>query len=186
MSASLRRAAAFFLLAAVVATLGCLLVYAVVQQDLRQGADDPQHQLAEDAVASLAAGDAASAVVGPAKVDIAHSLEPFLIVYDASGAVLASGGQIDGLAPVVPTGVRASAIATGSDHVTWQPRPGVRIATVVLPWSGGTVLAGRSLRRVEEITASLGALVGAGWLVLLVAIAGVSLVSARLWPRRTD
>ena len=34
--------------------------------------------------------------------------------------------------------------------VTWQPREGVRVATVTARWGGGTVMAGRSLREVER------------------------------------
>ena len=98
-------------------------------------------------------------------------------------AVLASGAQLDGTAPVPPPGVLATAIQTGTDRVTWQPRSGVRIATVVLRWTGGTVLAGRSLRRTEEITRSIETLIGAGWLALIAAIAAASFASARLWPR---
>ena len=126
-----RRFLAFFLPAIVLATIGCGIVYAAVQQDLRQGADDPQHQLAEDAVARLTAGDSPTAVVGTGRVDIASSLDPFVIVYDPTGAVLASGGRLGGVAPVPPAGVLATAIQAGSDRVTWQPRSGVRIATVV-------------------------------------------------------
>ena len=48
-----RRALAFFLPVAVLATLCCGFVYTAVQQDLRMGANDPQLQLAEDAAAFL-------------------------------------------------------------------------------------------------------------------------------------
>ena len=182
MNLTVRRWLALFLPLVVVVTLGSLLLYVVVQQDLRQSADDPQHQLAEDAVARLAAGDAPASVVGAGQVDIAASLAPFVIVYDASGSVLAASGRLDGAAPVPPAGVLTTASQTGTDRVTWQPRPSVRIAAVVLRWNGGTVLAGRSLRRVEEIESALGGLVSVGWLVLLAAAATAALVGARLWP----
>jgi hypothetical protein len=67
--------------------------------------------------------------------------------------------------------------------VTWQPRPGVRIATVTVPWNGGTVLAGRSLRLVEEHAATLELLVGGGWLATLAALAAAAGAVARLWPK---
>ena len=85
MHTTMRRFLAFFIPAATAATIGSLVLYAAIQQDLRKGADDPQHQLAEDAVARLTAGDAPSAVVGSGDVDIAKSLDPFLIVYDEHG-----------------------------------------------------------------------------------------------------
>ena len=65
--------------------------------------------------------------------------------------------------------------------MTWQPRPGVRVATVSVPWSGGTVTAGRSLRLVEEREDTLLQLVAVGWLVTVAALAVVSAVVARLW-----
>jgi hypothetical protein len=74
-------------------------------------------------------------------------------------------------------------IASGIDKVTWQPRPRVRIATVSVPWRGGTVTAGRSLRVVEEQEAALELLVGAGWLATLVALAISSAVSAWILAR---
>jgi hypothetical protein len=67
--------------------------------------------------------------------------------------------------------------------VTWQPRSGVRVATVVLRWSGASVLAGRSLRRVEEMESSIEGLVALGWLAIIAVIVIAALMSARLWPR---
>ena len=60
----IRRALAFFLPVAVLATLCCGLVYGAVQQDLRMGANDPQLQLAEDAARALDAGAPAATLVG--------------------------------------------------------------------------------------------------------------------------
>jgi hypothetical protein len=83
----------------------------------------------------------------------------------------------------VPPGILANARATGRDAVTWQPRAGVRIATVTVPWSGGSVLAGRSLRLVEEHASALELMVAAAWLATLAALAIAAGVAARLWPR---
>jgi hypothetical protein len=52
----LRRALAFYVPVAVLATLCCGLVYALVQQDLRQSANDPQIQMAQDAARALDSG----------------------------------------------------------------------------------------------------------------------------------
>jgi hypothetical protein len=177
-----RRALAFFLPLVVLATLACALVYTTVQQDLRSGANDPQFQLAEDAVAALNAGATPSTLVGAAKVDVARSLAPFLVIFDATGAVIATDGVLDGHDPVPPGGVLDSARSDPPNTVTWQPRAGVRIAQVSLPWRGGTVLAGRSLREVEQREDQLLSVVSAFWLVGLVALAAAALVAARLWP----
>jgi hypothetical protein len=143
---------------AVLATGLCGLVYLCVQQALRAGANDPQIQLAEDAAAALSRG-AAPASVLPASaapgglVDVASSLAPFVMVFDAQGALLASSGQLHGRPPALPRGVLEYARDPDEDRVTWQPEPGVRIASIVTAYGGaapGYVLAGRSLREVEK------------------------------------
>ncbi len=178
----LRRAIAIFLPCAVLATALCGLVYVVAQQDLRTGANAPQQQIAEDTAAKLDAGADPVSVVGATSLDISRSLATFLVVHDVAGAVLATDGTLDGSAPRVPRGVLDSARATGRDAVTWQPRPGVRIATVTVPWTGGTVLAGRSLRIVEQRVDALGLLVSVGWIVTILALGVVSAIAAYLWP----
>lgn len=178
----IRRAVAVFLPLAVLATLGSGLLYVVVQQELRWGANDPQIQLAEDAARALDAGATPAAVAGTAKVDVAASLSPFIVVYDASGGVLAAGGQLDGADPVPPLGVLGQARTGSPSMVTWQPRSGVRIASVTVAWRGGTVLAGRSLREVERREDLALLLVGAGWAAIMAAVAVASLVAARVWP----
>jgi hypothetical protein len=124
--------------------------------------------------------------VGSLRVDLTKSLDPFVAIYAADGTVVASDGALDGAAPAPPTGVLDAARQKGVDRVTWQPRAGVRVATVVLRWSGGTVLAGRSLRRVEEIESSIEGLLGLGWVGLIATVAMASAIAARLWPRARD
>ena len=171
-----------FLPLAILATAIAGLLYVVAQQDGRWLANDPQGQLAEDAAARLDAGGRPQDQVNPVPVDIARSLAPFVVIYGSTDNVLASGGTLDGQPPSVPAGVLAAARTTGRNAVTWQPRPGVRLATVSVPWTGGTVLAGRSLRLVEEHASQLELLVGAGWLATLAALAVAAGVVARLWP----
>jgi hypothetical protein len=178
----IRRALAFFLPVAVLATLCCGFVYAAVQQDLRMGANDPQLQLAEDAARALDAGAPAATLVESAKVDAAVSLAPFIVILGPTGHVLATDGQLDGHDPVPPPGVLDAARQNPPNAVTWEPRAGVRIATVTVPWHGGTVLAGRSLREVERQEDSILLIVAAAWLVMLGALAVTAVVAAWLWP----
>ncbi|MCX5973255.1 MAG: hypothetical protein NTU59_00990, partial [Coprothermobacterota bacterium] len=96
-----------------------------------------------------------------------------LVVYDEKGQPLAWSGELDQAAPAVPQGVLTSARDRGQNRVTWQPRPGVRSAIVVVPYQGarsGFVLAGRSLREAEALSSTLLLLVGFGWLGSLVAV----------------
>jgi hypothetical protein len=182
LSIRLRRALAFFLPVAVLATLCCGLVYTAVQQDLRQGANDPQLQLAEDAAQALDAGARPATIVGSETVDVAASLAPFVVIYDRSGTVLATDGRLDGQDPVPPLGVLDAARTDPPNKVTWQPRAGVRIASVSVPWSGGTVLAGRSLREVERQEDDILHIAAVAWLVMMAALAAAALVAAWLWP----
>src|SRR5581483_1399921 len=100
--------------------------YTAVQQDLRQSANDPQIQLAEDTATAIAGGQAAQAVLPPGQVDIAHSLAPYIAVYDGGGSALASSGTLDGKPPILPEGVFGYVAHHGEDRFTWQPRPGIR------------------------------------------------------------
>lgn len=147
------------------------------------GANSPQLQLAEDAARALDAGASATTLVGSAKVDLAVSLAPFVVIFDPAGHVLATDGQLDGHDPVPPLGVLDAAGQNPPNEVTWEPRAGVRIATVTIPWNGGTVLAGRSLREVERQEDNVLFIAAVAWLVMLGALAAAALVAAWLWPR---
>lgn len=152
----------YWLCAALVITALYATVFAVTQAVLRGGANDPQIQVAEDAAAQLGRGANATSLVGDT-VDLGASLAPFTIVYDRQGNVLASSGRLNGQIPLLPTGVLTST-AVGSEHkVTWQPQPGVRIASVVVANDQGYVLSGRSLREVERRIDSLELLVAVAW-----------------------
>ena len=161
-----------WLLVAIVVTGLIGLLYAVVQQDIRQGANDPQIQMAEDAAAKLAGGQSVQDVVPSEKVDIATSLAPYLIVFDANGNPIASSAQLDGQTPSIPSGVFDSVRKNGEDRITWQPQSGVRSAIVVTQFTGSTsgfVVAGRSLREVEKREDGLLQILEAGWVVMMLA-----------------
>jgi hypothetical protein len=152
----------------------CALVYLTVQQSLRMGANDPQIQLAEDAASNLNAGAGMDSVVPSAKVEIANSLAPFLVVFDDSGKVLASSATLHGALPAFPVGVLYYARQNGQNRVTWQPEVGVRMATVVVPYNSGFVMAGRSLLEIEKRESQVESLSGLAmlgiWAVTLIVI----------------
>jgi hypothetical protein len=160
----------YWLLPAVIITGLCGLIYITVQQDLRQSADDPQIQLAEDTAAKLAAGQQVQSVVPVEKVDIATSLAPYIIVFDARGKPVASSAQLNGQTPTIPAGIFDYVRQNDEDRITWQPQPGVRSAIVVTQFKGanpGFVLAGRSLREVERREDNILRIVQIGWLGML-------------------
>ena len=161
----------YWLLVAIVVSGLCFLAYGLLQQDLRQNANDPQIQMAEDAAAQLAAGQPIQAVMPANKVDIARSLAPYMIVFDANGKPIASSAVLDGQTPTIPTGVFDSVRRGNEDRITWQPQPGVRSAIVVTQYKGATagfVLAGRSLREVENRENAMQEITFIIWFALLV------------------
>jgi hypothetical protein len=145
----------------------CLFVYAAVQQAYRQGADDPQIQMANDAAGALADGQSADALVPAAKVSVAESLSPFLIIYDGSGKELASSAVLEGQTPALPNGVLDSTKQLGENRISWQPRPGVRIATVIVSYPNGYVLAGRNMREVEQREGQVSIFTGITWVLAM-------------------
>ena len=159
-----------WLLVVIVVTGLIGLLYAAVQQNIRQGANDPQIQMAEDTAAKLENGQSVQNVVPSEKVDIATSLAPYLIIFDANGSPIASSAQLDGQTPTIPSGVFDSVRQNGEDRITWQPQTGVRSAIVVTQFNGSTsgfVVAGRSLREVEKREDGLLQILVAGWVVMM-------------------
>jgi len=153
-------------------------VYGAVQQDLRQGANDPQIQMAEDAAARLNAGAAPNQVVPSDQIELEGSLQLYVMVFDAESRLMASSAQLNGQAPPFPPSVFDSARSRGQDRITWQPAPGVRSAVVVQPWRAGFVVVGRSLRLVEERIDQIFLLTGFAWLVTLGCTALAALLAA--------
>ena len=152
----------------VIITAFCALAYGTVQQSLRQGANDPQIQMAEDAAAALDEGAGVDAVVPTQQVEFSRSLAPFLVVYDANAKPVASSGLLNGQMPDYPIGALQAAKQSGENRVTWQPDANVRIASVAVPFKSGYVVAGRSLREVENREAQTQLMAFGVWVVSLI------------------
>ncbi|MFN8475936.1 MAG: hypothetical protein U0822_27420 [Anaerolineae bacterium] len=168
----------YWLAPAAAATLLAGMIYLVAQQSLRLSANDVGVQVAEDTAAALEAGQDPAGLIG-SPVDVAKSLAPFAIIYDDAGHVAASAARLDGATPVLPPGVLDNVRSHGESRITWQPQPGVRLATVVTRVDGptpGFVAAGRSLREIERRIDELGLLIAVAWLATL----GITLVVAAL------
>jgi hypothetical protein len=164
-------------------TLICGLIYATVQQDYRQSANDPQVQIAEDVVYAIEGGRKADTIVSPTapKVDMEKNLDAYVIVYNDKGEVLNSSAQLENKAPQLPSGVLDFVRKNGEERLTWEPKKDVRHAVVVKRYKDGFVLAGRSLREVEKREQKLTLQIAAGWLATMGATLFLSLV---LTPKR--
>jgi len=163
----------------VATTVLCGLVYLAVQQDYRQSANDPQIQVSEDLSRALSTGEDIAKLVPTETVDLSTSLATFMIVYDDSGQIVASTAKLDGATPTLPSGVLDFVKTHGQERLTWQPKTGVRSATVVTRFVGkssGYVLAGRSLREVEKREEQLLAQISLAWVAAILATLATTLV----------
>jgi hypothetical protein len=154
---------------AITVSLICVILYGVVQQNYRQNADDPQYQMATDAVAALQRQENPMTLVNPV-VDLSVGLSPYLIFYDAQGKPIVSGAQLNGKAPELPAGVLDVAGKNGEHALSWQPQPDIRQALVIKKVTGNDVafvVAGRSLWKVEARIGLLIRQLVTGWLLAL-------------------
>ena len=175
-----------------------LFAYWAVQQDYRISANDPQIQMAEDAASALAQGVTPAALVRDlVLVDIRASLAPWIVIYDASGKPVTGTAMLDDAVAQLPAGVFDESgwhtyaeqgiplsIPAHEDRFSWQPRPDVRQAVVLVHVSSssftGYLASGRNMREIEnrEGTLTLGAglaFVGTEFGTLVVIIALLSL-----------
>ncbi|MEP6614975.1 MAG: hypothetical protein ABJA57_00280 [Ginsengibacter sp.] len=159
-----------YLVAIAVVTIVILLVYATVQQSYRTNANDPQIQIAEDLGAYLQAGKQLETICHADTIDIGQSLSPVVTFYDGHGNPVKSTGFMDGKMCRLPAGLFDQARREGIHSVTWQPRPGVRMALVLLHVKSSNVefvAAARSLREVEVREYSLRKMIILAWILCI-------------------
>ena len=172
------------------------LAYAAVQHDLRTSADYPQTHIAADAAQALAGGAdplAVSAfyVTSYSPIDIAKSLDPYIVIFDHAGTPVASSARLAGRMPSLPAGVFSYTAAHGEDRITWQPSPDVRQAIVVSSYTdpntgkASYVMSGRSLREVEQTESDIG-LLSCGIWALSAALVTIALVLCAACERRKE
>ncbi|MBA2250902.1 MAG: hypothetical protein H0W12_12015 [Chitinophagaceae bacterium] len=143
------------------------LIYVTVQQTYRTSANDPQVQMARDMSTKLLQSKSVDAYFTDT-VDVAQSLAPFYVLYDASGKPIRSTGYLDGQMYSVPMGVFETVKKSGEQQVTCQPRKSIRMAMVIERTNTGPVAyvaAGRSLKMAEERISILTTTVFIAWLI---------------------
>ena len=169
--------------AAVLVTGIILLVYAAMQQQYRSAANDPQLQMARDAVTALKQGKAVAEIMPTDTVDMEQSLATCMQLYNTSGKQVASNGYIGAKPPVVPAGVLNKARVEGEYPVSWQPSPMARMGAVIA-YTGGRqgsyVLVTRSLEEVEKRIGALVKMIFMCWLLCMCVICAHGLLQAYL------
>lgn len=167
-------------LAAILTVIGGAASFTISQM-LRSGANQPQIDMVNYYVGEIASGEEPADVIPPGYVDLERSLQPVVIFYDDHGKAGPGTGYLDQQLPKPPAGVFDFVRANGTEKITWQPRPGVRLASVVQRVNGkhpGFVLAARSLRLVEEQKTTLWRMALGVWLItMLLLIGGASLLN---------
>ena len=153
---------------AIVGTATILLVtaYGFVQQSMRLGANDAPYAAAQIAKHQLESGVNAADVVPEVKTDSLSDTTLFVIVTDDKLQILASSlNDTESVRP--PTGVFTYAAIHGRDSVTWQTGAGARLATTVIPYKSGFVVAGQSLSQIEKRATKFTVLMIVAWLVVV-------------------
>jgi hypothetical protein len=107
------------------------------------------------------------------KLDVTTSLQPFVIIYDKNYKPLAGTGYLDGKLPSIDKGVLQNTTTDHNNAVTWEPKSGVRIATVTVKVGNYYVLGGQSLRLTESRADMLLKLAVLGWFVIVVCVVAV-------------
>ncbi len=160
------------------------ILYVAMQQSFRQAANEPQLSMAQDAAKALNRGSRPSDVAGGRRVDMAYDADPFLIVYDKTGRVVAGKGYLEGKVPEVPVGVLQAATEAQPNKVSWEPTRGVRIAATSVVAHSYYVLGGRSLAKAEAAIDTVGRYLLGAWLVALALIVLCSAIVRRLPGRQ--
>jgi hypothetical protein len=150
------------------ATLILGTAYAMVQQSTRLSADDLPLTTAQVAKQELQSGSNPSDVVPSLKTNLRNDTSVFVIITDNSKHVLASSAILGDKTPLPPSGVFSFTVEHGTDHFTWQPETGVRLATRVDSYTNGAdrgfIIAGQSLKPFEDRIDTYTWLAAAGWL----------------------
>lgn len=145
--------------------------YAMVQQSTRLSADDLPSTTAQVARQELQSGSNPSDVVPTLKTNLKTDTSVFMIITDNSKHVIASSAVLDGKTPLPPNGVFSFTTIHGTDHFSWQPQDGVRLATRVVAYGkspdDGFIITGQSLKPYENRISTYTALALAAWLAVL-------------------
>lgn len=148
-----------------------VLIYATGQHIYRSSANEPQWQLANSFAQKLSSGKPLPAYFSSDVVELDKTLEPFVILYDASKTPVKTTVSLNGKTPTLPPSVFEEAARQGSNVLTWQPQHGLREALVVLyaPHSNTPyVVVGRSLRYTEEQTEQHMKMVFISWILSII------------------
>jgi hypothetical protein len=167
------------LAAAIVITLIFGSVYVSLQQIGRRSAD-----AAPAAAAAAQAQQMGSGSLAEPRLELTPDSGVFVIIYGEDNNPTSATVTLHGSLPVLPAGVLETARTSGTDDVTWQPEPGLRMAVVARRAADKVVVAGQSLTRVEVSDQMTRLFLAAGWLGSMVVLAAEYAITAFTRRRR--
>ncbi|WP_427007417.1 hypothetical protein [Pseudarthrobacter sp. H2] len=155
-----------WLTAVIVITLIFGSAYAALQQLGRRSAN------AAPAAAAAAQIQLIGSQMTAPRLELTPDSGVFVIMYGADDKPVSGTATLHGSLPTLPPGVLQTARDSGSDAVTWQPEPGLRMAVVARPAAGNAVVvAGQSLTPYEDRDRLVMIFLAAGWLGSIVVLA---------------
>ncbi len=172
-----------YLLSAIILTGLFSTMYVLVQQQGRMLANDTPTLLATQVAKQLDAG-LGLASVNMGATDLANNPVPFVIVYDKQGKAVGGSGYLDKKLAVAPKSMLQHAKTNRNNIVTWQPKAGVRIASVTVAAKDYYVLGGQSLKSTEDHATQLLKLTALGYTVSLVLLVGYICLSQMARTRK--
>lgn len=153
-------------------TLVLAAAYAMVQQSTRLSADDQPIVIGKTMVKELAGGAQPSDTVPNLNTDLREDPTVFAIVTDSGRHILASSASLDGKTPLPPAGTFEFTKNNNTDHFTWEPANGVRLATRMYNYgtgdNGGFIITGQSLEQAENKIKTYTVLVVAAWIAVFI------------------
>lgn len=169
-----------WLAAAVITTVVFASVYLALQQMARQ-----EVNIAPAAAAAAQAQQIGSDPATGPHLELTKDSGLFLIVYGGDNKVIHTTVALHGEVPNLPVGVLEATRARGTDAVTWEPEPGLRMAIVSRDVGGKVVVAGQSLTPYEAIDKRTQLVLAAGWLASMVLLGVAYLLTVWQSRRRT-
>lgn len=159
--------------AALIVTIVFGSVYLTLQHIGRQGVNDAPAAAAAAQVQNIGSDPA----TGP-RLELTKDSGTFVIVYGEDNRAISTTVTLHGDLPNLPIGVLDTTRAVGTDAVTWQPEPGLRMAVVTRQAAGKVVVAGQSLTPFENKDKWTQLALTAGWLTSMIVLAAAYAVTA--------
>ena len=160
-----------YFLSAIILTVVFATMYVLMQQQGRAQANDTPSLLATQVAKQLDA-DLGLESISMGETDLANDPIPFVIMYDTQGKAVGGSGYLDKKLAVVPKGVLTHATSGKHNAVTWQPKSGIRIASVTVKAKNYYVLGGQSLSATEDHASQLLKLTVLGYGISLAVLIG--------------